>query len=92
MNKTSETEYCPTQRTRAMVYVLVSACFTLAVSTVMYSMMLLDEVNSMQEETMLLDPEETVLFYQPEEMVSDELLVEAPAKELEYIARMQHLA
>ena len=92
MNKTSETEYCPTQRTRAMVYMLISVCFTLAVSTVVYSMMLLDEVNTMQEESMQLNPEETVLFYQPEEVVNDELLVETPAKELEYIVRMHHLA
>ncbi len=55
-------------------------------------MMLLDEVNTMQEESMQLNPEETVLFYQPEEVVNDELLVETPAKELEYIVRMHHLA
>ena len=71
---------------------IMGSAFVLALSAIAYSLLLLNELNTKQEEPLQLDPEETVLFYQPEELIDMELSVETPSEDLEYIARMKHLA
>ena len=71
---------------------IMGSAFVLALSAIAYSLLLLNELNTQQEEPLQLDPEETVLFYQPEELIDMELSVETPSEDLEYIARMKHLA
>lgn len=92
MTEATESKYQPTQGTRTLARMIIGSAFTLAVGAIAYSLFLLNELETEQEESLQLNPEETVLFYQPEEMIDLELSVETPSEDLEYIARMQHLA
>ena len=71
---------------------IIGSGLILALGAVIYSLLLLNELNVEQEEPLQLNPEETVLFYQPEELIDMELSIETPSEDLEYIARMKHLA
>ena len=92
MTVAPESKYQPTQGTRTLARMIMGSAFVLALSAIAYSLLLLNELNTKQEEPLQLDPEETVLFYQPEELIDMELSVETPSEDLEYIARMKHLA
>ena len=92
MTAAPESKYQPTQGTRTLARMIMGSAFVLALSAIAYSLLLLNELNTKQEEPLQLDPEETVLFYQPEELIDMELSVETPSEDLEYIARMKHLA
>ena len=92
MTVAPESKYQPTQGTKTLARMIMGSAFVLALSAIAYSLLLLNELNTKQEEPLQLDPEETVLFYQPEELIDMELSVETPSEDLEYIARMKHLA
>ena len=85
------TSYTPTPRMRRMVAGVVCVSLSLLVGAAGYAVYLAQTSPAVQEEALPLDPEETVLFYQPEEYQELAPLAECPA-ELDYLRSTRYLA
>ncbi len=90
MKGVTDNGYQPEPRVRAMVRALVLVCLGLVLAVVGYGTYLLNTAPAVQEDSMPLDPEETVLFYQPEEYCELAPLAEVPA-ELDYLNHTHYL-
>ena len=90
MKGVTDSGYRPEPRVRAMVRALVFVCMGLVLAAVGYGTYLMNTAPAVQDDAMQLDPEETVLFYQPEEYSELAPLAEVPA-ELDYLNHTRYL-
>lgn len=85
-----EETYAVTQSVRRLVRIAAVCGVVLALSGISYGVMLLDTAPPATEEPAPLNPEETVLFYQPVEFQDPSPLAEIPT-ELDYMAATHYL-
>lgn len=86
-----EETYAVTQSVRHLVRAIAVCGVLLALAGISYGVLLLDTAPPPTEEPAPINPEETVLFYQPAEFQDSTPLAEIPA-ELDYLASTHHLA
>lgn len=86
-----DSEYQAAIKTRRLVWGVVAGAALMAVSAVVYGLLLMPEMPVGQEDTLIVNPEETVLFYQPEECSELEPLADNPP-ELDYLNLTRYLA
>lgn len=91
MKDTATTNYVPTPQVRRLAMGAACVCLALLAGAAGYGVYLSQTAPAAPEESMPLDPEETVLFYQPEEYQEIAPLADCPT-ELDYLNTTYHLA
>ncbi len=91
MKDTATTNYVPSPRVRRLATGGACVCLALLAGAAGYGVYLSQTAPVVPEESMPLDPEETVLFYQPEEYQELAPLADCPA-ELDYLNTTHYLA
>lgn len=91
MKDASSPNYVPTPRVRRFAMGGALVCFAFLMAAAGYGVYLSQNAPAVPEESIPLDPEETVLFYQPEEYQDLVPLADCPT-ELDYLNTTRYLA
>lgn len=91
MKESATLNYVPTPRVRRLAMGAAVACLAFLMAAAGYGLYLSQSTPTVPDESVPLDPEETVLFYQPDEYQDLVPLADCPT-ELDYLDSTRYLA